>query len=240
MASEGLSPLFTPQYNLLEKKKKHQRGKSLLWSPGQIWPGELLHFSPFSSPAAAASPCTSELTELCWIWIQKPSAEIFFLKFLLLVLGTKAMAAWSSTEWVIRAGSDALLVGPSRRRGGDAWYYGSHKAQGADSPAGYQPCCTAALPSRCQATPSILFFFFQNILIFLPPSHSFWRANWGAVLPAMLLGAAGRATQLPPPGLAISRQEAGVRPGWCRGDLEWWRRFGSSLVSGSLSRPREV
>jgi len=47
--------------------------------------------------------------------------------------------------------------------------------------------------------------FFQNILIFLPPSHSFWRANWGAALPAMLLGAAGRATQLPPPGLAISR-----------------------------------
>lgn len=164
MASEGLSPLFTPLYNLLKKKK--QRGKSLLWSPGQIWPGELLHFSPFSSPAAAASPCTSELTELCWIWIQKPSAEIFFLKFLLLVLGTKAMAAWSSTEWVIRAGSDALLVGPSRRRGGDARYSGSHKAQGADSPAGYQPCCTAALPSRCQATPSILFF--QNTLIFLP------------------------------------------------------------------------
>lgn len=84
------------------------------------------------------------------------------------------------------------------------------------------------------------FFFFQNILIFLPPSHSFWRANWGAVLPAMLLGAAGRATQLPPPGLAISRQEAGVRPGWCRGDLEWWWCFGSSLVSGSLSRSREV
>lgn len=42
--------------------------------------------------------------------------------------------------------------------------------------------------------------FFQNILIFLPPSQSFWRANWGAVLLAMLLGAAGRATRLPPLG----------------------------------------